>query len=73
MRASSSLPLTCSGDIYATVPTALPGLVRCAWESIVGAPKASLAVCGLIFASPKSRIFACPRSFTKMFAGLMSR
>ena len=25
------------------------------------------------FASPKSRILACPRLVTKMFAGLMSR
>jgi len=25
------------------------------------------------FANPKSRIFACPRVVTKMFAGLMSR
>ena len=25
------------------------------------------------FAKPKSRIFACPRLVTKMFAGLMSR
>ncbi len=29
VRASSSLPLVCSGDIYATVPNAVPGLVRC--------------------------------------------
>ena len=28
MRTSSSFPRTCSGDIYATVPTAAPGLVR---------------------------------------------
>jgi hypothetical protein len=27
----------------------------------------------ITLASPKSRIFACPRSVTKMFAGLMSR
>src|ERR1035437_5343584 len=27
----------------------------------------------VIFASPKSRILACPRLVTKMFAGLMSR
>ncbi len=30
MRASSSFPRTCSGDMYATVPTAVPGLVRSA-------------------------------------------
>ena len=31
----------------------------------------SIGIC--ILASPKSRILACPRSVTKMFAGLMSR
>jgi len=30
-------------------------------------------VVGATFASPKSRILACPRLVTKMFAGLMSR
>src|SRR5262249_9097163 len=29
VRASSSFPRTCSGDMYATVPSVLPGLVRC--------------------------------------------
>ena len=29
VRASSSLPRACSGDIYATVPSVAPGLVRC--------------------------------------------
>ena len=28
VRASSSLPLACSGDMYATVPMAVPGLVK---------------------------------------------
>ena len=28
---------------------------------------------GITFARPKSRIFACPRAVTKIFAGLMSR
>ena len=28
VRASNSLPRTCSGDMYATVPTAVPGVVR---------------------------------------------
>ena len=28
VRESRSLPFACSGDIYATVPTAVPGLVR---------------------------------------------
>src|SRR5437588_2606197 len=36
VRASSSLPLICSGDIYATVPSAAPGLVRCSSLIAVG-------------------------------------
>src|SRR5262249_27320824 len=36
VRASSSFPLTCSGDMYATVPSTLPGLVICSSTSIVG-------------------------------------
>jgi hypothetical protein len=28
VRESSSFPFACSGDIYATVPSVLPGLVR---------------------------------------------
>src|SRR5712692_7777916 len=75
VRPSSSLPRTCSGDIYATVPSAVPGLVRLnaaasarVWESALTdlSPAA-------ILANPKSRIFACPRLETKMFAGLISR
>jgi hypothetical protein len=30
LRTSSISPRACSGDIYATVPTAIPGLVRSA-------------------------------------------
>jgi len=30
VRASRSLAANCSGDMYATVPTAVPGLVSCA-------------------------------------------
>ena len=29
VRASNSLPSACSGDMYATVPSVMPGLVRC--------------------------------------------
>ena len=52
---------------------AVPGLVRFSSASMVGA--LSLALAGLkeSLASPKSRIFACPRVVTKMFAGLISR
>ncbi len=39
MRASSSLPRTCSGDMYATVPSVLPGLVsvrhRRPWSAVI--------------------------------------
>ena len=34
MRASSSLARTCSGDIYATVPSVAPGLVRCCSSTV---------------------------------------
>ena len=56
MRASTSFARTCSGDMYATVPSIMPGLVRCLSDS--SWPAATLAV---TFARPKSRIFACPR------------
>ena len=61
MRASSSCPFTCSGDMYATVPSVLPGLVRCSSLKAVGAAattEARLGVRGITFARPKSRIFA---------------
>ena len=34
MRASSSLARTCSGDMYATVPSVAPGLVRCCSSTV---------------------------------------
>src|SRR5580693_7544274 len=34
VRESRSLPSVCSGDMYATVPTAMPGLVRLASSSV---------------------------------------
>ncbi len=75
-RASSSLARTCSGDIYATVPIMVPGLVR--WsESTVCVLRDAILLeelpARLTFASPKSRILAWPRLVTKMLAGLMSR
>ena len=76
VRRSSSFPFACSGDMYATVPTAVPGLVRnCRSGPAVAAVIPSAAVSGEAFtlASPKSRTLACPRLVTKMFAGLMSR
>jgi hypothetical protein len=52
------------------VPSALPGLVRCSSDSMVAALIAMLSGLSVTFASPKSRIFACPRFVTKIFAGL---
>src|SRR5207244_2588092 len=54
VRASSSFPLTCSGDIYATVPSVEPGLVRCSSEPIVASPIAMLSRFEDTLASPKS-------------------
>jgi hypothetical protein len=67
-----------SGDMYAVVPSAVPGLVRSASDgpTAVGScdtPVSPIFTLWSTFASPKSRILACPRSVTKMFAGLMSR
>ncbi len=59
--ASTSSPRACSGDMYAGVPTAVPGLVMCtSWLSVR--------------ASPKSRILTLPMgASSQMLAGLMSR
>lgn len=75
VRPSNFSPRTCSGDMYATVPSAVPGLVRFASASIVSPPMltASLVSAGISFARPKSSTFAWPRSVMKIFAGLMSR
>ena len=81
LRTSSSSPRACSGDIYATVPTAVPGLVRSAsliiGESCVDAemfaPRVSSDDLRICLARPKSKILACPRVVTNKFAGLMSR
>ena len=73
MRASSGVALTCSGDMYDTVPTVLPGSVNSASAERVGSCEAPTAADpDIAFASPKSSIFG-PRSVRKMFAGLMSR
>ena len=80
-RASSGLPSTCSGDMYATVPSVEPGLVSCSSPASVLASSSPMTVGAFpatesfssILARPKSRIFAWPRAVTKMLAGLMSR
>ena len=79
VRGSSSSALICSGDMYAMVPRVEPASVR---RSAVVSPLhwSVLVVISIDpvpaserLANPKSRILACPRSVTKMFAGLMSR
>ena len=71
VRVSNSFARACSGDIYATVPTVEPGLVKCA--SVRVASFSPLALDVVTLARPKSRILAWPRLVTKMLAGLMSR
>ena len=58
VRASSSFPRTCSGDMYATVPSALPGLVRCSSGPDGRGAQGNAFRLEETFASPKSRIFA---------------
>ena len=61
MRASSSSPRACSGDIYATVPIVAPGLVKSSSAEAVGICEATpLDPAGTTFARPKSRILAMP-------------
>ena len=62
----------------ATVPSVAPGLVRCSsLTAVIGAVTSagciSLLIVRVTFASPKSKILACPRFVMKMLAGLMSR
>src|SRR5215472_16893650 len=73
VRASSSSARACSGDIYATVPNAEPGLVRCASTVTPPALLDLLSLVGTLvgftLANPKSRILACPRLVMKIFPG----
>ena len=62
--------------MYDTVPIVVPALVSSFGCTAVGASECSAPPAGRarsIFARPKSRIFAWPRAFTKMLAGLRSR
>ena len=61
-RASTDCPSTCSGDIYAGVPSTAPGVVSV--TSAAGSRR---------LATPKSRSFAVPPAVTMMFAGFRSR
>ena len=79
VRTSSCFPLACSGDMYATVPSAAPGPVSCSpldpavASNRTPAACATLLLIGVSLASPKSNILACPLLVTKILAGLMSR
>ena len=81
LRTSRVSPRACSGDMYATVPTAVPALVRSTsftdGESIVSSdgfvPRVASDVARICLANPKSKILAWPRSVMNKFAGLMSR
>ena len=79
VRWSSSSPRACSGDMYATVPSATPVLVkRSVSPPMVGpaetpTPSTARRGLGTSLANPKSNTLACPRAVTKMFAGLRSR
>ena len=74
VRASSSSPRACSGDMYATVPRQGPDW-SAARPQPWGTPKSRYrpAAEDVTLARPKSMILACPREVTKMFAGLISR
>ncbi len=73
VRASTSRPRACSGDMYATVPSTAPGAER------VGSTPIGLQVLlpspgtGRNAARPKSRTFTCPLPSTMTLPGLMSR
>jgi hypothetical protein len=76
---SRASPLACSGDMYSTVPTRRPCLVRASSPSpaIAGGLLVLAAAArphsGPLLTRPKSRILASPPLVTKTFSGLMSR
>jgi hypothetical protein len=56
--------------MYATVPSVVPGLVRCSGGSMVAWDDeldSAMSLSKVILASPKSKIFMWPRLVTKMF------
>src|SRR5580704_4953156 len=72
VRASSSSPMACSGDMYITVPMAEPGLLSNSSADTVGKPDAVMLTPApvrkgdRIFARPKSRTFTCPARVQKI-------
>ena len=78
MRASTSSARACSGDMYATVPIARPGVVKnsdvkAVASAVLPANSASCFGCTTCLARPKSRILPWLRSVIKIFTGLISR
>ena len=74
LRASASLPSSCSGAMYWKVPRMVPCCVRCCGDAIVGSDVAP-EVCAAgarTFARPKSRSLA-PLFVSMTFPGLRSR
>ena len=62
VRVSNSLPRVCSGDMYATVPSVVLGLVRCCSSIVRVSPSADIWLetrTAMPPLSPKSRILAC--------------
>ena len=74
LRASASLPSTCSGDMYWNVPTTMPSPVNgCFGMSIVCVKPELSGVAGTAgFANPKS-ISLAPSFVSMMFPGFRSR
>ena len=71
-RCVRSLPLACSGDMYAAVPRIMPGLSPPSafrrFERLTFVPSVSNA-----FASPKSSTFTLPSGVIFTLAGFRSR
>ena len=70
-RLSAACPLTCSGDIYPTVPITMPAAVGVGLVSVAVSPTTPAG--GSCFANPKSRIFTRWSRVMKMFSGFKSR
>ena len=71
VRASTSCPRACSGDMYAGVPTTTPASVFSTACVCLGV--GDLRRRGASFASPKSSTFTNPSGRSITFSGLMSR
>ena len=73
VRASSSSPRICSGDIYEGVPLMIPTIEVDSPGSRPESESPPAIPLGTSFAKPKSSTFAFPRFVMKMFVGLISR